>query len=301
MPHLTVTHTTHYAYHRPVGLLRHRLMMRPRDSHDLRLHAATLDIQPAPASTRWAHDIFGNSICLLDWADSTRTDNLRIVSGLDLTHYPSGPTHPHATLDPIAEALPFDYREEEAADVASLTALQHPKTGDVVGAWAQDFVRAIPGAGTLAVLETMTHAIHDKFVYRTREEEGTQPAAETLALGSGTCRDFALLMMEACRSLGLAARFVSGYLYRGEGGELQGGGATHAWCAIYLPGAGWVEYDPTNGLIAGSNLIRVVVARSPAQAVPVGGGFVGDAGDLLSLAVDVTVRVTLDEATANAA
>lgn len=301
MPHLTVTHTTHYTYHRPVGLMRHRLMIRPRDSHDLRVHAATLDVEPAPASTRWAHDIFGNSVCLLDWEDGARTDHLRIVSVLELTHYPSGPGEPHTTLDPLAEALPFDYPEEEAADLAILTAPQHPEGAGTVAAWAREFVEAVPGAGTLEVLEVMTHAIHDRFAYLAREEEGTQSAAQTLALGSGTCRDFALLMMEACRSLGLAARFVSGYLYRGEDGEVQGGGATHAWCAIYLPGAGWVEYDPTNGLIAGSNLIRVSVARSPTQAVPVGGGYVGDAGDLMSLTVDVTVQVTLDEATANAA
>lgn len=301
MPHLQVTHTTAYAYHRPVGLLRHRLMIRPRDSHDLRLHGATLDVEPPPGSTRWAHDIFGNSICLLDWSPAMRTDHLRIVSGLELTHYPSGPAHPHTTLDPAAEALPFDYPEEEAPDLASLTALQQPDPEGAVRAWAQGFLDEAPAAGTLAVLEAMTHAIRERFVYLAREEEGTQPAAETLARGTGACRDFALLMMEACRSLGLAARFVTGYLYGTEAGEVRGGGATHAWCAIYLPGAGWVEYDPTNGLIAGSNLIRVGVARSPAQAVPVGGGFVGDAGDLLGLTVDVTVRVMPDETQATAA
>lgn len=299
MPHLTVTHTTAYAYRRPVGLLRHRLMIRPHDSHDLRVHAATLDIEPAPGSTRWAHDIFGNSICLLDWAEETRTDHLRIVSGLELTHYPSDPAQPHATLDPAAEALPFAYPEEEAADVAAFTALQHPD--GALSAWARTFLDAVPGAGTLAVLEAMTHAIHERFAYVARDAEGTQPPAETLRLGSGTCRDFALLMMEACRSLGLAARFVTGYLYGEEAGEVRGGGATHAWCAIYLPGAGWLEYDPTNGLVAGCNLIRVGVTRSPAQAVPVGGGFVGDATDLLGLAVDVTVRVTPEEAQASAA
>ena len=112
---------------------------------------------------------------------------------------------------------------------------------------------------TLKVLEAMTHAIKKEFRYNARHEEGTQTAAETLALGSGTCRDFAVLMMEALRSFGLATRFVTGYLYDDTSGTTRGGGSTHAWCSVYLPGAGWVEYDPTNGLIAGANLIRVGV------------------------------------------
>ena len=111
------------------------------------------------------------------------------------------------------------------------------------------------------LLAAMTRAIKSDFVYAAREAEGTNPPVETLAGGQGACRDFALLMMEACRSLGLAARFVSGYLYDealvDSAGPMVGGGATHAWCAIYLPGAGWVEFDPTNGLVAGRNLIRV--------------------------------------------
>jgi transglutaminase-like putative cysteine protease len=138
-------------------------------------------------------------------------------------------------------------------------------------------------------MEAMTHAIKAEFRYGARHEEGTQTAAETIALGTGTCRDFAVLMMEAVRSLGLAARFVTGYLYDDTSGTTRGGGSTHAWCGVYLPGAGWVEYDPTNGLLAGANLIRVGATRSAAQALPISGGFLGDRNDQLGLHVDVAV------------
>ncbi len=135
----------------------------------------------------------------------------------------------------------------------------------------------------------MTPAIEAEFGYGARHEEGTQTPAQTLALGTGTCRDFAVLMMEALRGLGLAARFVTGYLYDEACGTTRGGGAMHAWCSVYLPGAGWVEYEPTNGLVAGSNLVRVGVTRASGQALPSSGGFVGAATDPIGLHVDVSV------------
>ena len=290
MPHVNVRHVTEYRYARPVKLTPHRLMVRPQDSHDLRLNEATLSVDPAPAVTRWAHDVFGNSICMVEWADGVETDHLRIVSALDLSHYPAGPGLPRATLQHEAEAFPFSYAADEVADLARLAERHVTDPERQVDAWARRFV-AGGEVGTLAMLEAMTHAIHQEFRYQGREEMGTQSPIETLSLGSGTCRDFALLMMEAVRSLGLAARFVSGYLYNDENGGTVGGGATHAWCAVYLPGAGWVEYDPTNGLVAGRNLIRVAVTRTPEQAVPVGGGFIGGTGDFAGLTVDVQVSV----------
>ena len=291
MPDVQITHSTAYRYRQPVGLVTHRLMLRPRDSHDLRLHSATLDIDPAPATTRWAHDVFGNSICLLDWPQGFRHDHLTIVSRLALTHYPAGAAMPRATLDPSATFFPFRYADDEMPDLATLATPQLPDAGGVVAAWARRFLGGSSTMRTLPLLETMTRAIKANFTYLSRAAEGTQSPQETLALGSGTCRDFALLMMEAARSLGLAARFVSGYLYEIGGQAQQGGGATHAWCGIYLPGAGWVEFDPTNGLVSGTNLIRVGVTRTPEQAVPVGGGFVGDPADPLGLKVDVAVQV----------
>jgi len=291
MPHVHVVHTTRYSYARPVRLTPHRLMIRPQDSHDLRLNEATLVVNPAPVSTRWAHDVFGNSICMIEWAEGQETSGLEITSSLDLSHYPAGPGLPRATLQHEAELFPFSYAADEVADLARLAERHLPDPERQVDAWARRFV-AGGEVGTLAMLEAMTNAIHQDFRYAARDEMGTQSPVETLALGTGACRDFALLMMEAVRSLGLAARFVTGYLYDDENGGTVGGGATHAWCSVYLPGAGWVEYDPTNGLVAGRNLIRIAVTRTPEQAVPVGGGFIGGSGDFAGLTVDV--RVTVD-------
>ena len=307
MPRLQITHRTEYTYQRPVGLLRHRLLVRPQDSHDLRLHGATLAVDPPPSATVWAHDVFGNSICLLDWPQALQTEHLTIVSALELTHYPSGLGVPATTLDPAAETFPFSYPASEIPDVSRLRERQCPDPGGTVDRWARRFVTPEGNAPirTLKLLSAMMDAVKAEFVYKAREAEGTQLPAETLERQSGTCRDFALLMMEAARSLGFAARFVTGYLYDADAGleatDQQGGGATHAWCAIYLPGAGWVEYDPTNGLLAGANLVRVGVSRTPEQALPVSGGFVGHAEDPLGLRVTVEVLLLSDGPLAEAA
>jgi transglutaminase-like putative cysteine protease len=290
MPRILIDHATTYGYRRPVGLMPHRLMLRPQDSHDLRLNAATLSVDPPPAATRWAHDVFGNSICMLEWPAALRTTRLAITSRLDLLHYPSGAALPRAALDPTAETFPFAYAADEALDVARLAERQLPDPDRAVDAWAARFLQNGRGQ-TLGILEAMTGSIRAEFRYLARDAEGTQPPVETLNRGSGTCRDFALLMMEAVRSLGLAARFVTGYLYDEALQGMTGGGATHAWCSVYLPGAGWLEYDPTNGLVAGRNLVRVGVARTPQQAVPIAGGFLGDVSDMTGLAVDLTVTV----------
>ncbi len=288
MPHVQVIHRTEYAYGRPVMLTAHRLMLRPQDSHDLRLRDARLLVEPAAETMRWAHDVFGNSVCILEWDPQLRTRSLNITSRLELTHFPAGNATPRATLDPSAETYPFSYAASEVADLARLAERHLPDPDGLVDDWARRFVG--PGrTGTLALLEAMNAAIHTEFAYVGREEEGTRNPAETLRLGYGACRDFALLMMEAVRSLGLAARFVTGYVYDDSTGETRGGGATHAWCAVYLPGAGWVEYDPTNGLVAGDHLVRIAVTRTPEQAVPIGGGFIGDPNDFAGLTVDVRV------------
>jgi transglutaminase-like putative cysteine protease len=165
-----------------------------------------------------------------------------------------------------------------------------PDSDRKIEAWARHVVSGVDSKATLRVLDAMTHVIKEEFRYDARHEEGTQAAAQTLTLRSGTCRDFAVLMMEALRCFGLATRFVTGYLYDDTSGSVRGGGSTHAWCSVYLPGAGWVEYDPTNGLIAGANLIRVGVTREAEQAIPVSGGFVGNTDDPTGLHVDVSVH-----------
>lgn len=291
MPRVRITHSTEYTYRRPVQPTTHRLMLRPRDSHDLRLRKATLTLMPPAARTRWAHDVFGNSVCYVEW-DDARTEVLRIVSTLDLDHFPPISDLP---LDPAADTYPFSYSTEEAPDLARVRERHHPDPDRVVDEWAHGFLRNDGPTRTMDMLSAMAQAIKSDFTYEAREEEGTHPPSRTLSTRRGACRDFALLMMEAARSLGLAARFVSGYLYddrmEGSANPVIGGGATHAWCAIYLPGAGWVEFDPTNGLVAGRNLIRVCSARTPHQAVPVSGAYRGRAEDFTGLNVRVTVQV----------
>ncbi|MBU6499383.1 MAG: transglutaminase family protein [Rhodospirillales bacterium] len=292
MPRVRIVHTTEYSYARPVRFTPHRLMLRPRDSHDLRLLDATLGLTPPDANVRWAHDVFANSICYVDW-NGAESEHLRIVSTLDLEHFPAA--LPRGSLDRLAETYPFSYPAEEFPDLARLLERHHPDPDRRVDAWARRFLRRIGPTRTMDLLIAMTQAIKADFRYEARAAEGTNPPPDTLRTSSGACRDFALLMMEAVRSLGLAARFVSGYLYD-EGlvdsaRPMVGGGATHAWCSVYLPGAGWVEFDPTNGLVAGRNLIRVCVARTPEQAVPVAGGFIGRPDDFVGLDVDVEVTV----------
>lgn len=288
MPNVRVAHLTEYRYRRPVLLTKHRLMLRPRDSHDLRLRAATLSVAPPPARTRWAHDVFGNSVCYLEW-EPVPTALLRIVSKLDLDHFPAASDLP---LDPAAEHYPFSYAPDELPDLAGVLELGDPDPD--VAAWAHGFLQSAGPTRTMDMLVAMTQAIRVQVAYEARDEPGTYSPGDTLRTRRGACRDLALLMMDAVRSLGLAARFVSGYLYDDRhaiGGPVVGGCATHAWCAVYLPGAGWVEFDPTNGLVAGRNLIRVCSARAPEQAVPVGGGYVGAAEDFIGLEVGVDVVV----------
>ena len=291
MPRVHVAHTTTYRYAAPVRLTEHRLMLRPRDSHDLRLNDATLGLTPAGEALRWAHDVQGNSVCFVDFG-TAETDVLSIVSTLDLEHFPAEQRPPIA---PGADLYPFSYAVEELPDLARMAERHLPDPDHALDRWARRFLSKRGPTRTLRLLTAMTGAIKAEFTYEARDAEGTNPPVVTLQSRKGACRDLALLMMEAARALGFAARFVSGYLYDealvDSDQAMVGGGATHAWCSIYLPGAGWVEFDPTNGLVAGRNLIRVSVARTPDQAVPVAGAFIGRPGDFMSLEVDVTVTV----------
>jgi transglutaminase-like putative cysteine protease len=291
---LTVTHRTLYRYASPVAFGEHRLMFRPRDSHDLRLLDTALAIQPA-AQIRWLHDVFGNSIALARFEESA--SELAITSSFRAQHYPL-PLQ-DLTLEPYAERHPFGYSAEEAVDLGRTAERHYPDPEHKIDLWARQFVDADPERSTIGILTRMNRAIRSSFAYRRRVESGTQNPVETLEGRSGSCRDYALLMMEGARSLGFAARFVSGYLYDerliGGGSErLVGGGETHAWVQIYLPGAGWVEFDPTNALIGGKNLIRVAVTRDPSQAIPVSGTFTGLSGAFQGMEVEVQVTADPD-------
>jgi transglutaminase-like putative cysteine protease len=289
MKRLSVHHTTVYRYAKPVRFGPHRLMLRPRDSHDLRLVATELALAPA-AEIRWLHDVFGNSVAIAEFTGEA--EELRIESTLHLERY--GLVRPVFQLERDAVSYPFVYSSEDRADLGRQLERHSPDPAGTIEAWAKQFVRDKP-TDTLQLLADINNSIKAEFAYQTREEEGTQTPIETLQRHSGTCRDYAFLMMEAVRSLGFGARFVTGYLYdpklegMGDDGTI-GAGATHAWCEIYLPGAGWVEYDPTNALIGSEALIRVAVTRDPSQASPISGSYVGEAWDYLGMSVDVTVQ-----------
>ena len=286
MKRLTVCHSTTYRYSEPVRFGPHRLMLRPRDSHDLRLHASTLSLSPR-GTVHWLHDVFGNSVAIVDFADAAA--ELSIVSTLTLQRF--GGDEPFCPIADAAATYPFAYSADDRIDLGRLLEPHYPDPNGAVADWARQFVDR-KEIETLQLLATMNDAVHESFGYVRREDEGTQPPTMTLAHKSGSCRDLALLLIEAARRLGLGARFVSGYIYDAaleESRELQGGGATHAWAEIYLPGAGWIEYDPTNGLIAEESLIRVAVTRDPAQAVPVSGSFIGTPSSEQGMEVEVTV------------
>ncbi|PKA41337.1 transglutaminase family protein [Rhizobium sullae] len=283
----SVKHITHYSYKRPVTFGQHRLLFRPRDSFDQRLLDATLTVDPEPAQIRWIHDVFGNCIALVDI--DRPADQLRFETNIRLDHTPQVPLD--LEIDRKALTYPFSYGDEEMPDLSCTITRHYEDPDGAVAHWAHQFVGTSSSGQTGHVLMTLCYAIHESFVYARRSEHGTQAPIQTLMQRQGTCRDFALLMMEAARSLGLAARFVTGYIYvpDRDGSMTLGGGSTHAWCQVYLPGAGWVEFDPTNGIVGNHDLIRVGVARDPRQAVPLWGSYDGAADDFDDLIVQVNV------------
>jgi Transglutaminase-like enzymes, putative cysteine proteases len=283
-----IRHATTYRYVRPVTFGGHRLMFRPRDSFDQRLLAVKLRVKPQPHNVRWIHDVFGNCIAIVDIAASAK--ELCFETSIRVDHTPHEPLD--LRMDDEAQTYPFSYDPEELPDVAPMMAQLDLAGDDPVRQWSRQFVRSGRPTDTGRLLMTMCNAIHEGFSYARRLNGETQSPAVTLELRRGTCRDFAVLMMEAVRSLGFAARFVSGYLYvpDRDGSRKLGGGSTHAWCQVYLPGAGWVEFDPTNGIVGNRDLIRVAVARTQRQAIPLVGTYAGSPDDFLEM--DVQVNVT---------
>src|SRR5471030_1414004 len=287
MPLLTIHHKTEYRYTHPVAFGEHRIMLRPRDGHDLRVLAGSLDIVPAPMSLRWIHDVFGNSVAIATFDE--RAEVLSICSTATVEHNPAQEFA--LTPDDRAYFYPFLYNDEEFPDLVQFITPQYGDPNGELSAWARNFLDEEGPTPTFNILSGMTHGIRDAFSYRKRHEHGTQHPLDTLQNGSGTCRDYALFMIEALRRLGIAARFVSGYSCipgdRGRGDV--GGGSTHAWVQVYLPSAGWIEFDPTNGIVGTRDLVRVAVARDPRQAVPLHGTYLGSADAYLGMDVSINV------------
>ena len=292
MPLLTIHHKTESRYTHPVAFGEHRIMLRPRDGHDLRVLSGNLEIAPEPMSLRWIHDVFGNSVAIATFDE--RAETLSIVSTATVEH---SPAEEYAlTPDDRAYFYPFLYGGDELPDLVQFITPQYGDPTGELSAWARNFLDAEGPTPTFNILSGMTHGIRKQFTYRKRHEHGTQHPLDTLQTRSGTCRDYALFMIEALRRLGIAARFVSGYLFipgdRAQG--YVGGGSTHAWVQVYLPSAGWIEFDPTNGIIGTRDLVRVAVARDPRQAIPLHGTYLGSADAFVGMDVSINV-VSVEE------
>jgi transglutaminase-like putative cysteine protease len=291
MPRLTIHHKTQYRYVRPVAFGEHRIMLRPRDGHDLRVVSGDLKIVPEPMRLRWIHDVFGNSVAIATFDE--RSDVLAFTWSATVDHNPAEEFA--LTPDDPAYFYPFLYDPEEFPDLRQFITPQYSDPNGELSSWARNFLDLEAPTPTYKILTQMTHGIRESFAYRRRHEHGTQHPLDTLQTGSGSCRDYALLMIEALRQLGIAARFVSGYLCVPPDSGHLGGGSTHAWVQVYLPSAGWIEFDPTNGIVGTRDLIRVAVARDPRQAIPLHGTYLGPADAFIGMKVDI--RVVSDEET----
>jgi transglutaminase-like putative cysteine protease len=281
-----IEHSTEYRFHRPVALGLHRLTFRPRDGHDMRVLATELHVTPEPQRIDLVHDVYGNSVALVQPASSA--ERLRIVSRFSVDHLGeegfSLPTASESMWMPPAYS---------AAERLALTPFLVPSFADPghgLRAWAQPFAdQGAAQGGPRHTIAAMTEALRNSLAYNRRDAEGVQTPQQTLAVRAGACRDYATLMIDALRHLGIAARFVSGYLYSPQDSGIEGGGATHAWVQIYLPDCGWFAVDPTNNLIGGNDLIRIAVAREAAEVAPLTGEWYGYSGDYAGMTVDVKV------------
>jgi transglutaminase-like putative cysteine protease len=283
---LKIQHKTTYQFKGPVSLWPHRLMLRPRESRELRLISNRLTVTP-DATVNWAQDVFGNAVATARFYTMASSLVIESVTELQL----DAAAWPIFDIAVSAISYPFRYSDAEWTDLGSLAI---PQVSDAPGRlrnWAQQFVRGSP-TDTLSLLKDLSTGVSDTVRYESREDEGTQSPAETLDRGRGSCRDFAVLFAEAVRAIGFGARIVSGYLYNPDQKGLgsSGAGSTHAWAEVYVPGAGWITFDPTNRSLGGCNLIPVAVVRDIRDAVPVSGSFFGASDAFTGMHVEVAVN-----------
>jgi transglutaminase-like putative cysteine protease len=276
MPAFTIRHATTYTYSAPVTLGLHRLYLRPRADHKLKLNSASLTLYPA-AEVVWRNDVYGNSLAVARFAHDT--DRLEIVSELEVETFPRSEEQRRMLLEAAHEA------PSTQSDRALAPFLEIPdEERATVAAWIDQASSGANKSQYERLLECAAR-IRFEFDYRLRFEEGIQSPADTLLSRSGTCRDFAALMMAASRTLGSPARFVTGYVWTPN--AAPGSLAPHAWAETYLPGAGWIELDATNGLVDDGDLIPVAASLSGEALSPVSGSFTGAASSGLTVSVDV--------------
>lgn len=299
MPTFLVRHATTYRYKSPVAFGEHRMMLKPRGSFDQRTLGASVAISPEPLSTQWSEDASGNLVGLARFG--ARAKELTFEARMEVEAEPF--READLRISDHARVGPFSYGAEEMPDLARFIERQHHDPDRLLDAWTRRIVAEDPARDTWALLKRLNARIRSDFAYLRREEKGIQDPALTLSKGRGSCRDFAVLMCEAVRSQGLAARFVSGYL-RVHSNDPQlrlAAGSTHAWLQVYLPGGGWIDFDPTSGAVGNADLIRVAVVRDPGQASPLSGSFMGFPADYVGMSVGVTVGLAPETDGATAA
>lgn len=282
MRRLKILHRTYYNFRGLVQLQPHRLLLRPREGPALHIESSRLDLEPT-AQLRWVRDAYDNSVAMATFGSPT--SHLAIVSECVVQQFDETPLD--FLVADFAVNYPFIY-DADSAEILRPYMLRTlpPAEQAVLAGWVQRYWHAGEPVQTYALLARLCTAISQSLTYQIREEPGVQSAVATLSRGIGSCRDFANLFMEATRFLGLAARFVSGYLNAPYADGRSG--STHAWVEVYLPGAGWKGFDPTSGEIAGSRHIAVAVARLPDMVSPVTGAFLGPPGADLSVGVWVS-------------
>lgn len=279
---LTIHHRTTYRYTRSVVLQPHRMILRPRGSPDIALLSSSLSCSPV-AECEWTQDVFGNLIATGVFSQPAG----ELVIASEFTVEQSAEAWPVFRIAPEAHSFPFEYSPDELADLGALCIPEHNDPEGRMGAWTRAFVRGAT-TDTLSLLKDLNAGILGSVAYRVRDEEGTQTPLETLALATGSCRDIAALFIEAVRQLGFGARAVSGYLFDAQQ-SADDPGSTHAWAEVYLPGVGWIAFDPTHRRLGGASLIPVAVARSNRQIMPIVGGYVGAPEDFIAMEVKVSV------------
>ncbi|MGE9293705.1 MAG: transglutaminase family protein [Puniceicoccales bacterium] len=285
MKRLAIHHSTQYDFSQPVSLGPHTLLIRPRSGHDVLIESSTLNIDPLPAHIIWRRDLYGNSLAVVDF-NNIQAAYLRITSEVTVQQFEIEDYHLQITDS--AEWWPFNYEARERLDLMAFQTPNFYRDQEVVGNWANSIIVENSDWRTADLLARLSSEIANNFQYAMREEEGVQSPSETLNRRGGSCRDYATLFIETCRYLGLAARFVSGYLYAPDLPAAQG--ATHAWSEVYLPGLGWRGFDNTSGRLTGPDHIATAIARHPEMIPPISGSFIGPSG--ISTPMSVTVQVS---------
>ncbi|MEO7774984.1 MAG: transglutaminase family protein [Steroidobacteraceae bacterium] len=282
MLRINIRHQTTYEYTAPVRFGQHQLVLRPREGHDQRIGEMRLSIEPAHAVT-WVRDIYGNSIGIVDFLkEASRLDIVSEVAVERFDFFPEKRLH-----EPWSVKWPVVYDERERTLSEAYLVPSYPADQREIREWHH--LQGTFAYDAEGLMLALCERVHSTIKYRRRLETGVQSPAETLRLTSGSCRDMATLLMDLARALGVASRFVSGYLHGTA--SMAGHASTHAWSEVYLPALGWRGFDPTTGAAVGLHHIATGVSQHPRGVMPVSGSFNGTMGKFLNMRVQVATTV----------